>query len=636
MPETDPVEQIRDALDVASAVRSQASDWQSDSGGDRKARCTHPEHGHTSGNSDGSRNMIVTNDDGWYCYSHETGGGIFEWVAVEEGICGCRNLPLDDEQFKETLRVAADRAGVDLTPDDVDYEDLSDERKAQHALDSALDILHDNLDTVVDGTTIRHKLIQERGFDNDTIDEARIGYIDDQAHAELLEELSNEALQSIGLHSEDDNLRIRNRIVYPYEKAGLPEFWIARRTEQSPKSQKYDKAPSSCDLSQPIYTHDPSDPRQSDDVWVVEGIQDAISTAEEGNVRAISAVATNPSTEQTNQLIEEAGKAGRVVVCFDNDDSGVKKATDLAVKLMRTGVQTDIAFVPDGDDPNDFFKAGGMFAQLDPQPAAREIIEQRGETTPVLEEVCSTVEPNTPRADRIVESLSEVTSCQKRTLRKLVREQYRYEEQQGWIEPVKVEKTSGADTEWTFIFPDGTEITLDNIRGRRTNQEFCNKYAAAFNFLPDIDADEWVDQVNEWLQEVAVTEVDPLSPEGLARENVVSGLNKSDVSTTWKDALTTPHIRAGFDGDDTILVESEAIDEWTDDDYHLRKISEYLDPIMSGTTVNKRVDDQHQRMWPLSVEAIEAEGLPVPEPTESPDMAPSSDGDVEDEGVEEL
>lgn len=633
MSETDPIQQVRDALDVESSVRCQASDWQKDGGGDRKARCTHPVHGHTSDNSDGSRNMIVTDDDAWYCYSHETGGGIFEWVAVEEGICGCRNLPLTDEQFKESLRVAADRAGVDLTPDDVEYEDLSAGRKAQHALDSAIDILHNNLDSVVGGMTIRHKLKNERDFDDDTIGEARIGYIDDQAHAELLEELSNEALQSIGLHDEDNNLRIRNRIVYPYEKGGLPTFWIARRTEESPKSQKYDKAPSSCDLSQPIYTYDPSQPRESEDVWVVEGIQDAISTAEAGSVRAISAVATNPSTEQINQLIEEASKAGRVVVCFDNDESGVKKASDLAIKLMRSGVQTDIAFVPDGEDPNDYFKDGGVFAKLDPQPAAQEIVAQRGETTPVLEEICSTVEPNTPRADRIAESLTEETSCQKRTIRKLIREQYRYEEQQGWIEPVKVEKTAGADTEWTFIYPDGTEITLDNIRGRRTSQKFCNKYAAAFNFLPDIDADEWIDQVNEWLQEVAVTEVDPLSPEALARENVVSGLNQSDVSETWEDVLTTPHIPAGFKEDDTILVESDSINEWTDDDLNLRKVSEYIDPIMSGTTTTKHVGDKYQRMWPLDVEAIEAEGLPAPEPVEVPDDEHSTPDDGQEEEI---
>jgi DNA primase len=129
--------------------------------------------------------MIVTEDDAWYCYSHKTGGGIFEWVAVEEGICSCRNLPLTDDQFKEALNVAADRAGVDLSGG-ADYEDLSDEQRALHAL--ATDILHGNLNAVVEGVTIRHKVKEQRGFTDEMVDEAKVGYLDDQSHAELLEE----------------------------------------------------------------------------------------------------------------------------------------------------------------------------------------------------------------------------------------------------------------------------------------------------------------------------------------------------------------------------------------------------------------------------------------------------------------
>lgn len=634
MSDHDPVSKVRQALSVESELRSQASDWSSDSGGDRVGRCTHPVHGHTSSNSNGTPNVIVTEDDGWYCYSHETGGGIFEWIAVEEGICGCRNLPLSDEQFKEALRVGADRAGVDLRPDNVDYEDIPAEQRARYALDKAVDILHDNLDYVMGGMTIRRRIRDERGFDDEAIDKARIGFLNDQAHAELLEELSTEQLQAIGFHNDDGSLRIRNRIIYPYLNAGLPEFWIARRTEESFKDRKYDKPHTDSDLTQPIYKYDPSSVRRSEEVWVAEGIQDAISLAEEGGVRAISAVATNPSTKQTNQLIEQASKASRVVVCFDNDDSGVKKASDLAIKLMRSGVQTAIAFVPDGGDPNDYFQNGGMFTELEPEPAAKEIIKERGETDAILEEICSTVEPQTPRADRVVDSLSEATSCQKRTLRKLIRDKYRYEDQQGWIEPIRVEKTSGADTEWTFVYPDGTEITLEDILGRRTSREFCNKYAANFNFLPSIDSEEWVDQVNEWLQEVAVTEVDPLSPEALARENIAKKLNESDVATSWRDAIGTPHISAGFDGDDTILVESDAIDEWTDDDLHLRRVSEYIDPIMNGPTTQKSADGVHKRMWPISVSAMKEDGLPVPDPTDVAEMF--NDPDTEDEEVEQL
>lgn len=641
MSDQDPIEQIKQALSVETVVRSQASDWTTDTGGDRVARCTHPVHGHTSNSSDGTPNMIVTEDGGWYCYSHKTGGGIFEWVAVEEGICACRNLPLNDEQFKEALTVAADRAGVDLDGG-TDYGDKSSKGQAQADLKTAVDILHDNLDAVVGGVTIRHKLKEERGFADEMIEEAKIGFLDDQTHVELLEALSDDQLQSIGLHDEDGNLNIRNRIIYPYIRGGMPKFWAARRTEDSPRQQnKYYKTPNYADLTQPAYKYTPADGGvESQAVWVVEGIQDAILTAEKGNVRAVSAVATNFSTEQINQLVEELNTAERAVVCFDADDSGQSTATDLALSLMGAGIDTRIAEIPgeDGDDPNDYLQGDGRFSDFDPQPAGRKVVKLRGETDAALKDVCSTVEPNSPRADRMVEAIANDTPFQKRTLRKQIRENHRYEDQKGWKEPERLEKTAGVDTKWTLIYPDGERIELDQITGWGAAKDFCEKYAATFNYAPSLDEDDWVDMINGWMEEVGVTEVDPLSAEGLARHNVLKNLSQATVSDTWHDALHTPHVAAGYKDDKTILVPSEQIDEWTDDDVALRMVSEYIDQLMDGETHTKRHDGVSARLWPISVGAMSESGYPVPEPKGTPDAEPDghADGDEDVEEGEEL
>jgi len=635
MSDHDPIEQIERELAVEHTVRSQASDWTTDTGGDRVGRCTHPEHGHTSNNSNGTPNMIVTESGGWYCYSHKTGGGIFEWVAVEEGICACRNLPLTDEQFKEALYTAADRADVDLDGG-TDYEDKSPEKQAQADLKTAVDILHDNLDAVVGGVTIRHKLKEERGFTDDMIEEAKIGYLDDQTHVELLDELTDEQLQSIGLHDGDGNLRIRNRIIYPYIRGGMPKFWTARRTEESQRGGKYDKPPSSSDLTQPAYKYTPANGGvESQAVWVVEGIQDAILTAEKGNVRAVSAVATNFSTEQINQLVEELDTAERAVVCFDADDSGQSTASDLALRLMSAGIDTRIAEIPGdgGDDPNDYLQGDGRFSDFNPQPAGRKIVKLRGETDAALKDVCSTVEPNSPRADRMVEAIANDTPFQKRTLRKQIRENHRYESQQGWKEPERLEKTAGVDTKWTLIYPDGEQIELDQITGWGAAKSFCEKYAATFNYAPSLDEDDWIDMINEWMEEVGVTEVDPLSAEGLARHNVLKNLSQATISDTWHDAIHTPHIAGGYKGDDTILVTSEKIDDWTDDDVALRMVSEYIDQLMGGETQTKRHDGVSARMWPINVEAVEGSDYTIPDPQGTPDD--KTRDDVEVDGVGE-
>jgi len=634
MTDYDPIAEIKKNLSVERMVRRRASDWRDETGGDRVGRCTHPIHGHTSNNSNGTPNMIVTEDGGWYCYSHGTGGGVFEWVAVEEGICSCGNLPLSDDEFKQSLREAADRADVSLQPVDVDYEDLSEQRRARYALDTAVDIMHDNLDTVVDGMTIRKRLKEKRGFDDETIDQARIGYINDQAHAKMLEELSTEALQDIGLHRDNESLHVRERIVYPYLEGGLPTYWIARATEESPIDAKYMKPHSeTCVLDQPIYVSYPPQGTQNNNIWIAEGIQDAISLSAAGGVTAISAVATNPSPHQMEQLVERATEADKTIVCFDSDEAGVKKATDLAVELMRSGVQTDISFVPEGGDPNDFFVGGGSFADLETKSGVQQIIEQHGDSEQVVHRILSTVEPNTIRADRVVEEINSQTPYQKRTLRGLIRDKYQYEEQQGWLEPIRLEKTTGAETEWTLIYPDGTEIHLENITGWNAANTFCEKYAAKFNYAPNLDEEEWIDYINGWMSEVGVTEVDPLSKEGRVREVVLETLQEQDVASDWREVPNTPHLQMGYGDDGVIYVMSDALGEWIDDmEVSLREAREYLDPIMSGDTTRKTVDYKRYRMWPFSVEKIKDEGYPAPDPVESPDEP----AEPEDDEVEEL
>jgi len=619
MTDNDPVSEIKRTLSAEQEIKRAASDWRKDTGGDRVGRCTHPEHGHTS-SSGGTPNLIVTEDDAWHCYSHGTGGGVFEWVAVEEGICSCSSLPLTTDQFKETLRVAADRAGVDLIPESVDEKDLSPERRARHALDTVVDILHDNLDTVVDGKTVRTYLKEERGFTDDSIDQARIGFLDDKTHQRILDEVSPDALQEMGLYRDNKSLHCNNRIFYPYLEGGLPTYWAARKTEDSPnQDNKYMKPSSGSSLSQSVYVARPPDGNASkEEVWVTEGMQDAISMAQEAGVLTVSPVASKPSNDQRQALVDWVSKKGRAVICFDHDEAGQSAASRLAIDLMRKGVDTDIATVPDAD-PNDFFVDGGDFAEIGQDSAVVHILNEQGTGEPVVEKLLSTVEPDTMRADRVISKVADETEYRKKTLRRKVKQKYRYEEQQGWMEPSAIEKTAGVDTTWRFIYPTGDEIELDSITGYQAAQKFNEKYAVTFNFDPNLDGDEWTDNVNEWLSEVAVTEVDPLTEEARVREKVMTKLQTERVGESFSIVPDTPLFSAGY-CDGNILVLTEAIQEWTSDfDASLQKVREYLQPIMDGSTKTKTVDYKRYRVWPIDPDSLEDEGFSAPEPDRLPD-----------------
>lgn len=623
------LEDIRQQLSVEREISHAATDWTDQSGGDRVGRCTHPVHGHTSSGG-GTPNLIVTDDGGWYCYSHSTGGGIFEWVAVEEGICSCRDLPLSDGQFKDALSEAADRAGVELSGSSgVDnYEEaeelgtLSDEEKAKYALDEALDILHDNLDTVIDGRTVRQIIKDRRPFGDETIDRARIGYLDDQAHTELLERLSADALQHIGIHRDNNSLHGRGRIVYPYLARGLPTYWVGRKTPESDLDSKYLKPNGDTTvLEQPIYEYSGEGARDDEGVWIVEGIQDAISVAEHGGVRAISAVATNPSSEQLSQLVSRAQDAGRAVVCFDADEGGQGDAIDLALDIMSAGVHTSIAPLPDGTDPNDYFMDGGQFSDLEAVPAAEEIVNQRGDSQPLIERILDTAAAGTPRADRLVKSLSDVTPIRRETLRGMMDEQREYEQQQGWREPSLVKKTAGADSTIIFHYADGTEIEMESLMSRYSVSKFCDKYVKEFGFAPDISRDEWIEMLNDWMREIRVVEVDPLSEEGSIREQVQKKLqdtraihDRNDLSKAGAGAVT-------YQNDmEELIVPSEMVSDWADEfEVSLRKLSDYLDPITAGNTARYTVEGRRVRFWRFDVETITGNGYVLPDPSPTPE-----------------
>lgn len=120
----DTIEQIKRNLSLERIISRSASDWSDESGGDRVGRCTHPEHGHTSDNSNAG-NLIVTEDDMWYCHSHGTGGDVLDWIAIEEGYATCQSAQVTGDAFVEVLKEAADRANVELdfTPQPEDYEE---------------------------------------------------------------------------------------------------------------------------------------------------------------------------------------------------------------------------------------------------------------------------------------------------------------------------------------------------------------------------------------------------------------------------------------------------------------------------------------------------------------------------------
>lgn len=624
----DAKEQIKRNLSTERLISRAATDWSDKSGGDVVGRCTHPVHGHTSDSSNAG-NLVVFDDGGWHCFSHSTGGDVLAWMAIEEGYATCQNPQVSADAFVEILKEAADRAGVELdfapTPDDyeeaVDLDTLSDTEKAQYALADAVEILHDNLDKVVGGDTIRRIIKDRRDFGDEVIDELRVGYLDGEAYAELMRRFdNNEVMKDIGFMREDGSQHGTGRIVYPYWDGNTPTFWAGRRTPESDMNAKYLKPYSeSTVLEEPLFEWGTAGSTVGSGVWITEGIQDAVVLSERGDVFAVSSVSKDPSPRQRDSIIEYAQHEGRAVVCYDADEGGQGGAASLAEDLMTAGVQTEILSLPEGTDPNDYFLEGGRFADLTPEHAAQRIIEVKGDTDALLRRLLNTAEAGTPRGERLVDSISQVTPIRKNILRDMMNETREYEEQRPFQRPEEIEKIDGADTSYRFNYPDGTEIHMESIASRGATAEFVDKYGAAFNYFPDLTGTDLRDKYNEWSQDeqIAVVDVDPLTTEGRVRERIQEEIQNA-YAVAEKEALAAvSDDSVAYHQDDQIIVRSSTVAEWIEEfDVELNQVADYVEPITSRKSSPLRVAGRQTRFWFFDQEAIADNGYSLPEPIE--------------------
>lgn len=98
--------------------------------------------------------------------------------------------------------------------------------------------------------------------------------------------------------------------------------------------------------------------RFSPSVIVVEGLFDMASLWQEGYVNTTCGFGAHFTGLQLSQLREFSGR--EVMIAFDSDPNGAGQsaARRLAQKLVSAGVIVRIVELPDGHDPNSYFRAG--------------------------------------------------------------------------------------------------------------------------------------------------------------------------------------------------------------------------------------------------------------------------------------
>ncbi|MCF7836455.1 DNA primase [Candidatus Gracilibacteria bacterium] len=283
-----------------------------------------------------------------WCYGCQTGGDIFKIVQLLEGV-----------DFKESLKILADKAGVELPTNfsggvKKEKKDLLVEIN-EAARDFFVAELRENSEA--------QKYLQNRGLKKSTIEEWGIGFAPDgfeNLFPKLEEKFPKKEIIEAGvaglkeMGSEKLFDKFRNRIMFPIaDHRGRVVAFTGRVLDDS--EPKYLNSAES-----PIFTKGAilfgfakarEGMRESKFAVIVEGQLDVISAHQKGfkNVVASSGTALTEMHLKSLKNIAE-----RVVFCFDSDSAGVEstiRALEIAAAL---DLDSKIAILPDGvKDPDE-------------------------------------------------------------------------------------------------------------------------------------------------------------------------------------------------------------------------------------------------------------------------------------------
>ena len=117
---------------------------------------------------------------------------------------------------------------------------------------------------------------------------------------------------------------------------------------------------------------------------VVEGYMDVIAMAEAGFAGAVAPMGTALTPPQVQLLWKLAPEDNRIpILCFDGDSAGRRAAVrsiDVVMPLLAPGQSVRVAFLPDGQDPDDLIRSGGRAPMAAVLEGARPLVDFIWET----------------------------------------------------------------------------------------------------------------------------------------------------------------------------------------------------------------------------------------------------------------
>ena len=309
------IDDVKARLDIVETVTAYVPGLKK-SGRTWKANC--PFH------NERTPSFIVSPERGtWHCFGAcATGGDVIEFVRRKENV-----------DFKEALRLCADRAGVELRPPTPREQQQREEHERLLTANEAAAVFFRAAFAGPQGADAR-AYGERRGLDATTLETWQIGYAPSEWNA-LTDHLrargyTDDELERAGLAIEGDRGlydRFRDRIIFPTRDARGRLVGFGARALRDDQQPKYLNTPQTplFDKSGTMYGLDRAAEaaRRADQLIVVEGYMDVIGCHQAGIENVAASMGTS-ITEKQMTLVKRW--TPNVVLMLDADAAGSEAA----------------------------------------------------------------------------------------------------------------------------------------------------------------------------------------------------------------------------------------------------------------------------------------------------------------------
>lgn len=302
--------------------------------------------------------------------------GIFNCFGCgEKGDVFTLAMKLEGLNFPEAVEKIADYAGVPLPKDDVEDRGQDEQRKRLLAITARTAKLYADALRSSGGADAR-KYLQSRGLTPDDWDRFGIGLAPDEwtwaldklkAEGFTIAEIVNAGVAREGDEGKRAIDTFRGRVTFEiHDTSGKVTGFGGRALAKDAKA-KYINSPESPLYSKGRVLYRLKQAREilartkAPGLVVGEGYLDVIAF-ERAGIAAVAPCGT-ALTEEQLQLLWRSGP--EPTLCFDGDTAGKRaadRALDLALPQLAPGRTLKIAYAPEGQDPDDIFRAGGADA----------------------------------------------------------------------------------------------------------------------------------------------------------------------------------------------------------------------------------------------------------------------------------